>query len=83
MKEADIEYITMGRLQLKNTPIVTVQASRTIPAFYRVTYENNSRKFDTLADAMLFLHDQFGCDIIGHSREVWTYEWSLSSNRRE
>ena len=56
MKEADIEYITMGRLQLKNTPIVTVQASRTIPAFYRVTYENNSRKF-VLPTVVFFYKD--------------------------
>ena len=81
--ESGIDYITMGKLNLKNSPPVTVQASRTIPAHYVVVYENNSRKFDTLADAMLFLHDQWGCDIIGMSREIWTYEWSLSSNRRE
>lgn len=81
--ESGIDYITMGKLNLKNSPLVTVQASRTIPAHYRVIYENRSRLFDTLADAMLFLHDQWGCDFIGKPREIWTYKWDLSSNRRE
>lgn len=80
MNEADIEYMTMGRLHLKNTPLVTVQASKTRPAHYRVIYENNSRKFETLADAMLFLHDHWGCDIIGKPREIWTYTWYLNTN---
>ena len=63
-------YMTMGQFEADGLPVV-LQCSKAGPLHYCVQYAGNGKYFDTLAEAMLYMHDRWGQDIIGKPRTVW------------
>lgn len=63
-------YYLMGRAEADGLPVV-LQCSKGPPVHYCVQYAGNGHYFDTLAEAMLYMHDRWGFDIIGKPRAVW------------
>lgn len=64
-------YMIMGRLERPGKPPVIVQVSKASPAHYCVEYAGNGKYFDTLAEAMLYMHKRWGFDIIGKTPAAW------------
>lgn len=64
-------YQIIGRVERPNRPPVIVQASRDKPAHYCVQYAGTGAYFDTLAEAMLYMHKRWGFDMIGKTPAVW------------
>lgn len=63
-------YSTMGRREAAGQPVI-LQFSQGRPVKYRIAYAGSMAYFDALADAMLYMHEKWGFDIIGKTPEAW------------
>ena len=64
------KYFIIGQREAAGLPVI-LQCSREPPTHYCVQYAGNGAYFDTKAEAMLYMHDRWGQDIIGKPRTVW------------
>lgn len=64
-------YYVMGRAEVNGLPVI-LQCSKGCPVHYCVQYAGNGTYFDTLAEAMLYMHNRWGFDIVGKPRAAWT-----------
>lgn len=64
------DYFIMGQREAAGLPVI-LQCSRGRPVHYCIQYAGSGKYFDTLAEAMLYMHKRWGFDIIGKTPEVW------------
>lgn len=63
-------YMKMGQFEAGGLPVILL-CSKSNPAHYCVQYAGNGKYFDTMREAMLYMHKRWGRDIIGKPRTAW------------
>ena len=65
-----VTYTAIGQFEADGLPVV-LYATNNSPEHYCVKYDGSGKYFRMMREALLYMHEKWGQDIIGKPREVW------------